>query len=266
AQASPAPASPPADAAPVAEAAAPRWGGFDLGGAGATSDVTEVPDEAPDPIAAVPILRRSTAVPAPLPEVVPPVTRVPEPPAQEDAPEGEEPWVPGPLRGGARAMDEAFDESSGSVSAIAEAPVAGTPRSATTSVSAQHTRPEIPDELDEQTVVARRRRSGWSLVPPTGPAVAITSDVVILGRRPQRDRQHPQAQLIEIEDETVSKTHARLVLRSEKWFVTDLDSTNGVLFATFMGTDVEAPPGVETEAGEKFLLGDAEIKLVKSEA
>ena len=34
------------------------------------------------------------------------------------------------------------------------------------------------------------------------------------------------------------------------WYVTDLDSTNGVLFATVLGTEVEATPGVEAEAGE----------------
>ncbi|MFX5603137.1 FHA domain-containing protein, partial [Acinetobacter baumannii] len=78
---------------------------------------------------------------------------------------------------------------------------------------------------------------------PNGIPVDLTSDVVILGRRPAPDAAHPDAQLVAIADETrtVSKTHARLQLRGEKWFVTDLDSTNGVLFATLMGTEVEAP-------------------------
>jgi len=67
------------------------------------------------------------------------------------------------------------------------------------------------------------------------------------------------------ETRTVSKTHARLQLRGDVWFVTDLDSTNGVLFATLMGTEVEAPPGEEIEAGERFFLGDAEVRLTRRE-
>ncbi len=43
--------------------------------------------------------------------------------------------------------------------------------------------------------------------------------------------------------------------------MTDLDSTNGVLFATVMGAEVEAEPGVEVEAGERFLLGDLEVRI-----
>jgi pSer/pThr/pTyr-binding forkhead associated (FHA) protein len=88
---------------------------------------------------------------------------------------------------------------------------------------------------------------------------------VLLGRKPAPDPQYPGAQLISIQDGTVSKTHARLQLRDDRWYVTDLDSTNGVLFATLMGTEVEAPRGVEVEAGDRFLLGDAEIRLQRSD-
>jgi len=169
---------------------------------------------------------------------------------------------------------EEFPELSEAVSAVAEAPQAGAPRSARSSVSALYTQPEFPAEPDDaeldaldRTVVTRRRRIPWAIVPPNGIPVDLTSDVVILGRRPASDAAHPDAQLIAIVDETrtVSKTHARLQLRGEKWFVTDLDSTNGVLFATLMGTEVEAPPGEEIEAGERFFLGDAEVRLTRRE-
>lgn len=165
-----------------------------------------------------------------------------------------------------------FPEPSEAVSAVVGAPDAGAPRSARTSVSALYTQPEVPDEDDfeamDRTVVARRRRIPWKLVPPNGTAVEITSTVVILGRRPSPDPAHPDAQLVAISDETrtVSKTHARLELKSDTWYVTDLGSTNGVLFATLMGTEVEAPPGEEIEAGERFFLGDAEVRLSRSEA
>lgn len=200
-----------------------------------------------------------------------PVPRVPEP---VDEPE---PWAPDSAR---RAPDETFPEPSEAVSAVVGAPDAGAPRSARSSVSALYAQPEIPDddigavapdEDDEpidQTIIAKRRRTPWTLVPPSGLPIDIASDVVILGRRPAPDPSYPDAQLVSIPDETrtVSKTHARLELRGETWYVTDLGSTNGVLFATLMGTEVEAQPGQELEAGERFFLGDAEVRLRRSDA
>ncbi len=139
-------------------------------------------------------------------------------------------------------------------------------RSAHVAVAAQHRQAqEMPDEVSDETIITRRRRMPWSLIPPTGAPMPIIADVVILGRKPVRDPDHPRAQLIGIDDGTVSKTHARLERRDDHWFVTDLGSTNGVLFATMMGTEVEATPGVEIEAGERFYLGDAEVRLVRSD-
>ncbi|PVE58774.1 DUF5684 domain-containing protein [Microbacterium testaceum] len=203
--------------------------------------------------------RRTTAADAPIADV--PLTRpAPEPAVAPRAPLSS----PG---------DE-FPELSEAVSAVSENPDAGSPRSARTSVSSLYTQPEVPpvaeDDFDalDRTVVTRRKRIPWALVPPTGGPVDLTSPVVILGRRPSPDPTFPDAQLVAISDETrtVSKTHARLELRGDTWYVTDLDSTNGVLFATLMGTEVEAPPGEEIEAGERFFLGDAEVRLARSEA
>jgi hypothetical protein len=214
----------------------------------APSHADDVAPDASAPLPDAPLTR-------PAPATVP-VSAVPAVPARADEP-GEE-----------------FPELSEAVSAVAEAPQAGAPRSARSSVSALYTQPEFPAEpvdaeLDalDRTVVTRRRRIPWAIVPPNGIPVDLTSDVVILGRRPAPDAAHPDAQLLAIVDETrtVSKTHARLQLRGEKWFVTDLDSTNGVLFATLMGTEVEAPPGEEIEAGERFFLGDAEVRLTRRE-
>jgi pSer/pThr/pTyr-binding forkhead associated (FHA) protein len=96
----------------------------------------------------------------------------------------------------------------------------------------------------------------------------VTADVLILGRRPVGDPAYPHAQLIAIDDDTrtVSKTHARLELRGGTWRIVDLDSTNGVLLTDAAGAEVEATAGVEADAGERFLLGDAEIRLERSEA
>lgn len=172
------------------------------------------------------------------------------------------------------APGEEFPELSEAVSAVSEVPEAGSPRPARTSVSSLYAQSAVPDVSDDdadaldRTVVTRRKRIPWMLVPPGGAPVALTSDVVILGRRPVPDAAHPDAQLVAISDETrtVSKTHARLQLRGDTWFVTDLGSTNGVLFATLMGTEVEAPRGEEIEAGARFFLGDAEVRLARSDA
>ncbi|MEV5071028.1 FHA domain-containing protein [Microbacterium sp. LMI12-1-1.1] len=270
------------DAHDAEPAPADRWQGFGQDAADLSSEVTGAVPGAPAPISAVPIAPRSFVSPPPVSSTAapvaasdpsaapegstgehltrPPVMRVPV----ADAPNAEaEPWAPArsPMSDA-----DAFPEASGPVSAIAGAPDAGVPLSARSSVSAFHGKPEIPDEdVFDETIIARRKRTDWTLVPPTGDPVALSAEVVILGRRPAGDPDFPGAQLVSIHDGTVSKTHARLTLRDDRWYVTDLDSTNGVLFATVMGTEVEAPTGEEVEAGDRFLLGDAEVRLRRSD-
>ncbi|CAI9390564.1 FHA domain-containing protein [Microbacterium sp. T2.11-28] len=190
--------------------------------------------------------------------------------------------TPLPSRAAARAeADDAFPELSGEVSAVVGSPIAGTPLSARSSVAAQQRAQQhsdlpdaapasavsddgLPDEDEtDQTVMVRRKKITWQLVPASSSPVPLTADVVVLGRRPAADPSFPQAQLIAVQDDarTVSKTHARLELRGEKWLVTDLGSTNGVLVRTLMGEEVEVEPGTELEAGERFFLGDEEFHL-----
>jgi hypothetical protein len=280
----------PEDRVPAAPAGPVRTGSFVPPPAPAASPS---PPPSVEPIASVPGIR--SAAPRPLADA--PVTAVPAP---QPAAEAAEPWAPAaPAEPGAtptETRDDAFPELSEAVSAVAGAPDAGSPRSARSSVSALYAQPEIPadsipapavaavpaanavippapagevDEFEEmdRTVIARRRRIPWVLIPPGAAPVDLSSDVVILGRRPSADPAYPGAQLVAISDDTrtVSKTHARLELRGDTWFVTDLGSTNGVLFATLMGTEVEAQPGQEIEAGERFFLGDAEVRLSRSE-
>lgn len=247
-------APPPAPEAPAWSAPSSAREPLDAPQAGGNTDA---PVEAVAPWVIPP--RRTSAADAPIADV--PLTR----PAPEPA------VAP---RASLSSPGEEFPELSEAVSAVSEAPDAGSPRSARTSVSSLYTRPEMPpvaeDDFDalDRTVVTRRKRIPWALVPPSGGPVDLTSPVVILGRRPAPDAAYPDAQLVAISDETrtVSKTHARLELRGDTWYVTDLHSTNGVLFATLMGTEVEAPPGEEIEAGERFFLGDAEVRLARSEA
>ncbi|WP_100809895.1 DUF5684 domain-containing protein [Microbacterium sp. BR1] len=159
-------------------------------------------------------------------------------------------------------------ESSAEVSAVQGAPTSGAPRSARTSVSAQHRRPEIPDNeaLDEsfdETIVAVRRRTVWTLVPTLGAPIPLTADVVIIGRRPHREPDYGDAQLVAIPDETrtVSKTHARMELTADGWTIVDLDSTNGVILIGEDGAEKDAPAGCPERLTPRFLLGDAEFGL-----
>lgn len=176
---------------------------------------------------------------------------------------------------GASAEDgDAFPELTGEVSAVVGSPAAGAPVSATRSVAAQQ-RDEAAasdgetevDEVEDETVMVRRKRSVWELVPPSGAPIPLEADVVILGRHPATDPRHPRAQLVTIIDptRTVSKTHARLERRGDTWHITDLQSTNGVLLPSLLGSDIELEPGSEVEVADRFLLGDAALRLQRIE-
>ncbi|MRH29959.1 FHA domain-containing protein [Microbacterium sp. SYP-A9085] len=179
-----------------------------------------------------------------------------------------DPWAPPPAtRAPFGSEPYGFSDTSGEVSAVAGAPVLGAPMAARSSVSALRGQPELPDAESafDETILAARRRTAWMLVPPLGAPIAITQDVLILGRRPSFDPAFPAAQLVPIADETrtMSKTHARLELRDGTWVITDLDSTNGVVLIDLDGTEIEVAPGRPMPIVERFLLGDAELALAR---
>ncbi|MEN2738290.1 DUF5684 domain-containing protein [Microbacterium sp. X-17] len=260
---------------------------LDGSGRGRTSSLLDGPRPYPEdglrvmplPPEPVPVPAPASVAPAPAPdpaswfragdEVAPPAPRPqPEPPrlAPEPLLTRPTPADPGILRAPdayAGTEDEAFPEASGAVSAVVGAPRAGAPRSALSSVSAQHAEPE--SDFPDETIIARRRRPAWSLHPAGGAPVPLAGERVIVGRRPAPDPLQPDAQLVAITDptRTVSKTHALLRRRGETWYLTDLGSTNGVVFMTVLGAEVDAEPGVEVEAGERFLLGDLEVRIAR---
>jgi len=200
------------------------------------------------------------------------IDEVPASAAEPAAPA--DPWAPPPLVTGPRRSpmpeDPAdFSDTSAEVSAVAGAPQAGAPKSAWSSVAAQRNEPELPDAeaAFDETIVAPRRRTEWMLTPPLGAPIRLTSPVLILGRRPADDPEYPQAQLIDVADETrtVSKTHARLELVADRWTITDLESTNGVVIIGDDGTEIDLPAGGSHTVVEKFLLGDAELRLTRGQ-
>ncbi|MDY0827976.1 DUF5684 domain-containing protein [Microbacterium sp. BG28] len=190
----------------------------------------------------------------------------PTPAAAEPAPSDSfvPPAAPPVLRDSFVAEPDAFPEASGEVSAVAGAPIAGMPRPAAASVAAS--RPGVGD-IVEDTVIASRRRPKWALLLPDGSPMELTGDAVVLGRRPVPVHAAPGAQLVTVVDDTrtVSKTHALLRRRADAWMVSDLDSTNGVV--VFVAQDeIDVAPGTEQEVAERFLLGDAELRIVRADA
>lgn len=211
------------------------------------------------------IVEEEPAPAAATPAWVEPVTP-PAPTAAEPAPSDSfvPPAAPPVLRESFVAEPDAFPEASGEVSAVAGAPIAGMPRSAAASVAAS--RPGVGD-IVEDTVIASRRRPKWALLLPDGSPMELTGDAVVLGRRPVPVHAAPGAQLVTVVDDTrtVSKTHALLRRRADAWMVSDLDSTNGVV--VFAAQDeIDVAPGTEQEVTERFLLGDAELRIVRADA
>ncbi|MEV7693876.1 DUF5684 domain-containing protein [Microbacterium sp. NPDC089189] len=174
------------------------------------------------------------------------------------------PPVPPVLRDSFLPESDAFPEASGEVSAVVGAPVAGQPRAAAASVAAS--RPGVGD-LVEDTVIASRRRPKWALVLPDGNPLELTGDTVVLGRRPVPVHSAPGAQLVTVVDDTrtVSKTHALLRRRADAWMIGDLGSTNGVVVLVD-GAEVEVAPGADQEVTERFLLGDAELRIARTDS
>ncbi len=264
ASSAPRPFSPPPPAAPPSDVGGSAPSGHGAG----SSDVVDglisfvpgaraaaQPEPAADPGAQPPVSPTGQPVP------VPPATV--QPPAVRPSATGPLPTTPGAVE---RDDHDVFPEMSGEVSAVVGSPVAGAPLSARSSVSAQHRGPD-PEDVDaddvDQTVMVRRKTVAWRLVPAAGDPIALTAETVVLGRRPAADPAFPLAQLVAVPDQarTVSKTHARLELRGDRWAITDLGSTNGVLVRTLMGEELEVAPGTELEAGERFYLGDEEFHL-----
>jgi hypothetical protein len=256
--------TPPADLAPAP--AAPRRA------------FAPQPGEAPAPVNSFTPVEAGGPASGEQPQApIAPVQSVPPAPA---VPPASDPWAP-PSTGGIPIVasrptryspppdPDAHFDTSAEVSAVVGAPTLGAPRSARESVSAQHGLREIPevDEGFDETIIAERHRAGWVLTPPLGAPISVTSSVVVIGRRPGYDPDYPDAQLVPISDETrtMSKTHARLELHDDVWSIVDLDSTNGVILIRESGAETDAVPGVAEPLTERFLLGDAELRLARKE-
>lgn len=160
--------------------------------------------------------------------------------------------------------DQLLDMSA-DVSAVAGVADAGAPRSALSSVSASQDTGLAPldDFPDDATEIAVRNKPQWVLITPMGAPVTLTADRVVLGRKPVAEAPHEDAQVVPVPDgtRTVSKTHALLELVGTTWTITDLGSTNGVVLFDAQGGETELQANNPAVVTERFLLGDAELRL-----
>lgn len=125
--------------------------------------------------------------------------------------------------------------------------------------------PDADPESDlDHTVLSRRHKPMWTIIADHGVRSPVTSEVVILGRSPVPDAGHPRAQLLGVNDPTVSKTHARLEQWAGTWLVVDLNSTNGVTLVERDGEERQAIPGVASVVSAEFYLGDARLRIERS--
>ena len=110
------------------------------------------------------------------------------------------------------------------------------------------------DEIDENTVLAVRKRVSAKLTLPDGTSVPITASKVLIGRKVTSN--DPDVQVINVNDptRTVSKVHATIERVDGHWYIEDLQSTNGVVVIRD-GAEVEIKE--RSELHGDFLLGDA---------
>ena len=125
-----------------------------------------------------------------------------------------------------------------------------------------------PDADVDATQISVRRRTGgrWRLVLPDGKHYVVEKPVLI-GRDAAANAQWPGAALLSVNDPTksVSKTHAVLEVDQEGLWVTDLDSTNGVVVRMPDGRELESTSGerVSLLPGSDVELGDFVIQIEK---
>lgn len=122
--------------------------------------------------------------------------------------------------------------------------------------------PVLEDEVDATQISQRSRVQTWRIRVDGEGEVTFSATEILIGRKPAARREHPSAELVTVPDptKTVSKTHARMVLRGDQWMIIDLESTNGVFVETSRG-EHQVVAGSEIAVNEGFSLGDLRLTI-----
>ncbi|MWB97595.1 FHA domain-containing protein, partial [Agromyces seonyuensis] len=125
--------------------------------------------------------------------------------------------------------------------------------------------PEPEDALDEATIVVDRRPvRRFDLVLDDGTTrLELSGERVVLGRNPAVPTDGSTAVAVPDDTRTLSKTHARLEFDGERWSVTDLDSTNGVIVVDETGVEQLLEAGTTAVVLERFVLGKVGLRIAE---
>lgn len=117
------------------------------------------------------------------------------------------------------------------------------------------------DETGETIVVDRRPRVRWRLEVDGDAIFPLTSETVVLGRKPATGEPGVQDLAVPDSTRTLSKVHARLERRDGQWILTDLDSTNGVVIVNAEGGEDLLESGASAPITGRFILGKVGMSL-----
>lgn len=122
--------------------------------------------------------------------------------------------------------------------------------------------PELSEDFDETRIAVRSTTTRWRISVEGHRDVEFTATDILIGRKPSSRRDVPGAELVTIPDptRTVSKTHARMLLRGDQWVIIDLESTNGVYVETSRG-EHQVVSGTEIPVTRMFSLGDLRVSI-----
>lgn len=139
-----------------------------------------------------------------------------------------------------------------------EVPPSGLPADADATIVAPRA---ADDDLEATVVVARKRGVRRVLVLDDGRRFSLSGASVVIGRNPNGEAGE-QRLAISDTTRTLSKTHARLVVRDDEWSLTDLNATNGVVVFAADGAEVLIDPGESVVGSGRFILGEVGMQVV----
>jgi hypothetical protein len=101
---------------------------------------------------------------------------------------------------------------------------------------------------------------------PDGKQVEV-AEALLVGRDPASNAKWPKAAHLTVDDDghSMSKTHAVFEVDAAGLWVSDLDSTNGVVITQPDGTELDIEPNVRTQVqpGADVELGDYVMQVEK---
>ena len=123
--------------------------------------------------------------------------------------------------------------------------------------------PYDPEDDEDRTIYAQRRRALWVLHVVGGSTYPI-EDVTTFGRGAVR----PIPGVLGIDDDTrtMSRLHGELRRYGETWHIKDLGSTNGTFVRADDGTETTVPIGNPIPVTGSLRFGDLEAEIVHEAA